>query len=128
MEVVKKMNNKNQKIFNENIIHCLAKTYFEALEKKNDSPEPRSLILRGKTDRNYKDIDVFISFILLVENAFFSLDRVHQNLIDREFFEQKKFDRYLYPSSTFYRLRKEAMEQFLSFIGIFGQSSKQITL
>ena len=106
----------------EKLIRCIVNTYFEALAKKHDSVEPRSLIKRGKNNKVYLSIDVFVSFILLVENAFFAMNKLHQMYIDNEFFMNNRNFASVFPSSTKYRIRREAIEDFLSLIGIFDKS------
>ncbi len=102
-----------------NIVNSVAIAYYQVLDKLNDSTEPRSLMKRVKERKNISIItSAYVYFIAMVENAFLSLDRLSQQIIDDAFCNNSHDLKYIYPSSTYYRLKGKAFASFVNNMGL----------
>ncbi|MFA5421820.1 MAG: hypothetical protein WC344_03375 [Bacilli bacterium] len=99
-------------------VKAVAKLYFAALDSASLRNGKSSLFMSSQPEVDYKGQEANKLYVDKIEGAFGRLDTESRRIINNDFF----FNNYkywwleLYSSSTYYRLRRNAICQFLEYL------------
>lgn len=102
------------------LLTVVSSNYFIALKALHDSLEPKDLMKRAYETVSLKGCDIYNSYVARVESAFRKLDPTSQKIINNDYFfnEYKYWNVEYFSNSTYYRLKRKAIIQFLSYFEI----------